>query len=741
MGTQKLLAGVWIWFGLAGLTAAQERIMTIGDSITHGYPSTEASYRLFLWDLLTAQSRSFRFVGHRTGNYGGEGISYSPITTGHAFGWPIAEQQHAAVAGIFASQYAGGEVARAMNAMGVANRPDIVLLHIGHNDMGFGGNAPTTRNYIGSIMDQIRAYNPNATFVLSRLIPAGFPTYFNSTYYKVSELNALMPALAASKSTPQSPVFLVDLNSGFPINDFLYPETYEPINNATLTPDRVHPNPTGQAEMARRWFRLLNNILAPPIVQITAPANGSATAEGTSITVDVNTLDADGNLQSVSLWANGLPAGTQTTAPFRFTVPVTTTGPILLSARGTDANGQETVSPPVVVNSRTPDEQSALTSLRAWYRSDNGVEVVGGRVRRWRDLSGNNFHLFQRNAANRPEFLSNRFLDKPGLVFDGQRFMSSWDGMPVNSDYTQVVVFKLGSYGNPNNLLSAGTVTSGSHALWFHETDRARLYRFGQNPDPTVSFATASTPTPLNQATTLTATYDRASRLGRIHQDNAFIGDGTAFRDNTAASFQLGAFSGGFTFVGEVAEVLIYDRQLNTAERTALQNYLDHRYKSQPNHPPKLGGLPVVMAHPGDDLMLAIPATDPDAGQRLGFSIADAPPGATLHPTNGVFAWAIPTNTLPGNFAPTITVTDNGTPQLSDSETLPIQVVALPEFTTLIPTNGMHQLNWTGIDGRMYELESTTNLSNPVWNPLGSQVPPGGLLAPDVGFEQIFRLR
>src|SRR5439155_20390858 len=64
-------------------------------------------------------------------------------------------------------------------------------------------------------------------------------------------------------------------------------------------------------------------------------------------------------------------------------------------------------------------------------------------------------------------------------------------------------------------------------------------------------------------------------------------------------------------------------------------------------------------------------ATDSDIpANTLTFSLdAGAPPGATINAATGAFSW---TPSTTGTFPVTIRVTDNGTPPLSDFETITI---------------------------------------------------------------------
>jgi|GEM_PF-1689160 len=724
---------VLLFSGLAGTSQAQsQRLLCIGDSIAEGWPSSEPSFRLFLYDQLKARSRAFRYVGDRVGNYGGSGNS-SPITTWPASGWPSSAQRHACVSGIFASDYANnGKVASVMGSIGSANYPDIALIHLGHNDMGHFANATTTKNYLGTIIDQLRAYNPNMKILLAKVIPAG-NSWSGSNYPLVSQLNAQIPGLVASKNTAASPVLLVDQNAGFSITDLLYRSTYEPLDNFGLNPDNVHPTHAGQAEMARRWMKILDAQLSPPSVTITSPANGTSATIGGTISVQV-TGAAPRGLQRIRLFANGVFVGSQTTANPTFTVSVSSAEPIVLSAHILDNDGQDATSAPVVMNTGSSALSTALSGIRAWYRSDSRVETVSGGILRWGDLSGNDFHMYQRNPSDRPTLAANRFLDKPGVMFSDSpgQFLTAWDGMPVNSDYTKVVVCKIHDYAPVNNLLSAGTSPNGAHALWYGSSTTPEMYRFGSNSDSSVSYGTSSIPTPLNQTECIINTYSAASNTERIFQDNVLGGSATAYRDNSEASMQMGGYDSLNYLDGEIAEVIIYNRVLSTAERAAITQYLDDRYKSLPNQPPVFTATTGLQVHPGDTVSLPITATDPDAGQSLTYSITSgAPTGATINPSTGVFNWNVPAGELPGAaYTVALSVADNGSPSLSDSETLGINVVLLPCFTDVVITNGMEMVFWSGINGRVYDLDGSTNLVTPVWSPLGPVTNPVPITRP-----------
>ncbi len=83
------------------------------------------------------------------------------------------------------------------------------------------------------------------------------------------------------------------------------------------------------------------------------------------------------------------------------------------------------------------------------------------------------------------------------------------------------------------------------------------------------------------------------------------------------------------------------------------------------------------------ELTFTASATDPDE-DGLAFSLgANCPSTATISPTGGGFSWT-PTETQgPGNYPCTISVTDDGAPALSDSETVSISVTEVNRAPTL----------------------------------------------------------
>jgi hypothetical protein len=146
------------------------------------------------------------------------------------------------------------------------------------------------------------------------------------------------------------------------------------------------------------------------------------------------------------------------------------------------------------------------------------------------------------------------------------------------------------------------------------------------------------------------------------------------------------------------------------------------------NTAPVLAAIPDRTIHAGTTLTFTNSATDSDVPTNtLTFNLdVGASTGATLDSASGVFTWA-PSDSFAGttnNF--TISVTDNGTPPLSDSKSFNVIVVSRPTIESIVVSNEIVNLTWSAIAGQSYRVQFTTNLLEANWNDV-----PGDILAND----------
>jgi acyl-CoA thioesterase I len=203
---------------------ATVKIMPLGDSITESNTG-QFSYRYYLWHLLLAKGYRIDFVGSRYG------VGNGPPAN------PDFDMDHEGHAG-----WKADEILAQIQVWAMEASPDIVLLHIGHNDLCRGQSVTSTVSDIGGIIDVLRTVNPHVRVLLAQVIASA-----STCHTGIPALNASLPALVADKDRPESPLTLVDQYSGF--------------DPSTMTYDGTHPNAVGDARMADRWFEKLTPVL------------------------------------------------------------------------------------------------------------------------------------------------------------------------------------------------------------------------------------------------------------------------------------------------------------------------------------------------------------------------------------------------------------------------------------------------------------------------------------------------
>lgn len=206
------------------------KIMPLGDSITEARGGYD-SYRRGLWDLLVNQNGySVDFVGPR---YGVRPTPNSPDPAHFDF-----DLDHAGHSGFRADQIRDG-----LAAWVAADVPDVVLLHVGTNDLRQGQGVADATEEVGEIIDILRARNPAVAIVLAQPIPAT-ENYVPAAL--MAQFHAALANLAASKNTTASPIVLVD---------------FDGFDAAGHTFDGIHPTVQGEAIMAAEWFEAVRGLL------------------------------------------------------------------------------------------------------------------------------------------------------------------------------------------------------------------------------------------------------------------------------------------------------------------------------------------------------------------------------------------------------------------------------------------------------------------------------------------------
>jgi lysophospholipase L1-like esterase len=187
------------------------KIMPLGDSITYGegIPSY-GGYRNLLSALLENDDIQFDFVGSQKS---GEKSLADPDNEGHP-GWRVANIREGIDAEGWLETY----------------QPDIILLHIGSNDLRYG-NPIYASEKLSLLLDDILTRLPETRIIVATIIRTRWGSDSKHLYY-----NNAIHKIAATKGPQVSVVDMQDVPSK---GDF-----------TTL----YHPSPTGYDKMAHAWM-------------------------------------------------------------------------------------------------------------------------------------------------------------------------------------------------------------------------------------------------------------------------------------------------------------------------------------------------------------------------------------------------------------------------------------------------------------------------------------------------------
>jgi len=249
----------------------QTRIMPLGDSITNA-----PGWRLELQKLLADAGYTFRFVGGRNepcpdglwGYHSGFG------------GWSIGELP-------VSESFGGG------NASWKELQPELILLHIGTNDIqwGHGTDAPAR---LENLLDRIWKDCSEAAILVAQIIPMAPGGRVNDKGALIAPdleaYNAAIPGIVARKAASGRRVAVANVHDAFDAGKHLA--------------DKCHPNPAGHRAMAEAFFRAVDahtirgkdypDRNLPPVLWATVNGGAAATINsGESVSLRATMIDDD----------------------------------------------------------------------------------------------------------------------------------------------------------------------------------------------------------------------------------------------------------------------------------------------------------------------------------------------------------------------------------------------------------------------------------------------------------------
>jgi hypothetical protein len=162
------------------------------------------------------------------------------------------------------------------------------------------------------------------------------------------------------------------------------------------------------------------------------------------------------------------------------------------------------------------------------------------------------------------------------------------------------------------------------------------------------------------------------------------------------------------------------------------------------NAPPVLGAIGNKAGKEGELVSFTLSASDPAdlPPNLLTFSASGLPAGADLNAVTGLFTWT-PALSQNGDHTITFIVTDDGTPPLTDTETITVSI----EGTASLVLGGVEirggaiHFTWPVQSGRRYRVQFKPSLDDANWTDLPEPATPGEFSDTLTGGQRFYRVR
>ena len=317
------------------------RIMPIGDSITEGKFLSSGGYRSLLQDMLKKAGYTVTFVGKEDNGDPANATGFSVgLTNGNHEGYGSMRIDQLMDGGS-----AEGHSVPAIEATLDADKPDVILMMLGTNDLIQQYKLGDVVSRLDQLVGRIYAHDPKVKLVLAA------------------------PTPMAGDRGPLTQVF----GSGVAVIVAKYKAMGDDISLADMTDalttsdlgDGIHPTAIGYAKMTNVWFQTLTGITPPPVDDPNAPFKNDLALNKPWTSSDRNPSGWDGLTDGVYSPVNPGCFATANTDAFPKTVTI---------------DLQQSAAIASVVTETLPDSGTKTVDVSVSQSPDTGFVKVASHV-------------------------------------------------------------------------------------------------------------------------------------------------------------------------------------------------------------------------------------------------------------------------------------------------------------------------------------------------------------------------
>ena len=234
---------------------------------------------------------------------------------------------------------------------------------------------------------------------------------------------------------------------------------------------------------------------------------------------------------------------------------------------------------------------NVASNLQLWLRADQGIALTGTDVDSWADQSLNGFTGASQGTAD-AQYVATGLNFNPVLRFSGNSFYnlgnpSQLDLQP-NTDEMTIITVVVTDGATTGTVFSKANNSTRNYQVWFGTTDRVLHHTLGRQGSSTA--VRQGTIYALNEPKITTGVVSNTGNsLTRLLPymngvaDPAFTNNGTS-TGNFATDVLVGArrnatnIGSDYAYNGDIAEIIMYNRDLNATERQKVESYLAIKY-------------------------------------------------------------------------------------------------------------------------------------------------------------------
>ncbi len=213
--------------------------------------------------------------------------------------------------------------------------------------------------------------------------------------------------------------------------------------------------------------------------------------------------------------------------------------------------------------------------LELWLKADAGVTADGsGNVSQWVDQGPRHETVTQATTATEPQLVLNSSTGKAALRFNGSQWLHNSSTLPLGSNQDMTIII-LGATSSPSAHENSFSLGNGTH----QQCRQIGYLSSSQYFDFYFSYALGISSPPPNTMVSEEVTFDSIANNVTFYRNGSQTATGSDSATGLTAGITIGADpTQTCDWLGDISEILVYNRKLTTAEIAEVDGYLADKY-------------------------------------------------------------------------------------------------------------------------------------------------------------------